>query len=69
MDRCGQSVAISNQYCLVGAPDEDGAGVNEGAAYLFDLATGAELFKLSSSDKSDEDNFGYGVGFAATFHE
>ncbi len=61
-DEFGYSVAIHGNIAIVGAPGEDGdAGNSRGAAYVFDLATGIELFKLSASDTENFDEFGYSV--------
>lgn len=60
-DRFGLAVAVANRICIVGAPEEDGAGTNRGAAYVFNLETGEELFKLTASDARNGDQFGYSV--------
>jgi hypothetical protein len=39
-DNFGSSVALSGTRALIGAIQDDASGFNEGAAYLFDLATG-----------------------------
>jgi hypothetical protein len=39
-DNFGSSVALSGTRALIGALQDDASGFNEGAAYLFDLATG-----------------------------
>lgn len=63
-DRFGLTVAVSNRLCIVGAPEEDGAGTNRGAAYVFDLLTGEQLFKLTATDAADGDQFGYCVAIS-----
>ncbi|MDF1808374.1 MAG: FG-GAP repeat protein [Phycisphaerales bacterium] len=63
-DSFGYSVAVSdtnNTVVLVGAPYDDQAGSDAGAAYLFDLATGNLLFKLVPSDVQSKDLFGWSV--------
>lgn len=60
-DRFGLSVGVANRLCVVGAPEEDGPGSNQGAAYVFDLDTGLQLFKLTPADAGDGDQFGYSV--------
>lgn len=57
-DYFGLAVAASAEFALVGAFGEDGAGSDRGAAYVFDLTTGTELFKLTASDGADSDEFG-----------
>ena len=43
-DTFGTSVGISGGRAIVGSPyDDHGAVSNEGSAYLFDVATGAQL--------------------------
>jgi outer membrane protein assembly factor BamB len=60
-DLFGRSVAISNNVAVVGAFHDDEAGIDAGAAYVFNVRTGQELFKLTASDASDSDFFGYSV--------
>lgn len=45
-DMFGFTVALSGTKALIGAPQADGNGFNEGAAYLYDLATGSLLHTL-----------------------
>ena len=50
-DSFGQVVAISDSYCVVGAPGEDEAGGdNSGKAYIFDVSTGNLLHTLNNPD-------------------
>ncbi|NQU25863.1 MAG: FG-GAP repeat protein, partial [Candidatus Nealsonbacteria bacterium] len=60
-DAFGDSVAISGNRAIVGAFSNDDAGTNSGSAYLFDVATGNELNKLTASDAAREDSFGISV--------
>jgi len=64
-DRFGFSVAISGANAIVGATREDSGGSNAGAAYLFDVASGAQLSKLTASDADTGDNFGFSVSISA----
>ncbi len=57
-DRFGWWVGISGNTAIVGAPDDDTAGSDSGSAYIFDLTTGQQLFKLMASDASAGDSFG-----------
>ena len=57
-DLFGWSVAISGSTAIVGALYDDDAGSNSGSAYLFDVATGSQLFKLTASDAAADDHFG-----------
>ncbi|MEN0110874.1 MAG: hypothetical protein AAF805_09130 [Planctomycetota bacterium] len=56
----GQSVAISGGMALVGAPLLPGDRFREGAAYLFDVATGQRLDRLAPNAASDN-YFGFAV--------
>src|SRR6056300_674350 len=49
-DWFGHSVAISGNYAIVGAPNDDDNLSNSGSAYIFNVQTGAELHKLTASD-------------------
>ncbi len=60
-DYFGWSVDISNNIAIVGAQQDDENGALSGAAYLFDVTTGAELFKLAGSDAALADYFGVSV--------
>lgn len=69
-DFFGASVAISGDVIVVGAYQEDSAGTNAGAAYVFNrCGDGAgsqwdEVKKLTASDAGNEDNFGVAVAVA-----
>jgi hypothetical protein len=64
-DQFGKFVAISGSTALVGAWGNDDAGTNSGSAYLFDVATGVQLFKLTASDAADGDGFGWSVALSS----
>lgn len=75
-DYFGQAVALAAGRGLVGAPRSDALGINSGAAYLFDVATGAELAKVTASDGASHDFFGQAVALdgdlaaiGAPFHD
>ncbi len=60
-DQFGFSVAIDNGILAVGS-NQDNIGNNDnGSAYLIDIATGNELFKLTASDTAREDQFGWSI--------
>ncbi len=63
-DEFGTSVAIDGGLAIVGAPGADGAAPSSGAAYVFDTATGAQLFKLVASGGANGDAFGRSVAIA-----
>ncbi|MCW5520635.1 T9SS type A sorting domain-containing protein [Aureitalea sp. L0-47] len=57
----GFSIAIQNGVVAVGAKGDSENGTNAGAAYLFDAATGMELFKILPNDGAAEDEFGNSI--------
>jgi FG-GAP repeat len=63
----GQSVAIAGPYAAVGAWLDDGAGNHAGAAYVFDTATGAQLYKLVSPFPSPGAVFGRPVVISGNY--
>jgi len=60
-DQFGSAVAISGNIAIVGSLADDDAGTNSGSAYVFDVTTGNELFKLTASDAGLGDLFGLSV--------
>ncbi len=52
------SVALSGATALVGASWDGGLGGGFGSAYLFDVATGSQIAKLTASDAAAFDHFG-----------
>lgn len=63
-DRFGWSVGISGNTAIVGAWRNDDNGSDSGSAYLFDVATGAQLAKLTPSDAAEGDEFGRSVAIS-----
>ncbi|MEQ8765183.1 MAG: IPT/TIG domain-containing protein [Planctomycetota bacterium] len=63
-DRLGSSVSISGNIAVAGAPEDDAAGLDAGSAYVFDVSTGAQLFKLIGSDTVAGDRFGISVSIS-----
>jgi len=57
----GWDVAVNDDMLLVSAIGDASAGENTGAAYLFDVATGAQLHKLTADDAAEGDLFGYSI--------
>jgi hypothetical protein len=71
-DKFGYSIAISDTYAIIGAPEEDGVGggIDSGKAYIFDNATGVLLHTLDNPnayDTSAGDSFGYSVAISDTY--
>jgi hypothetical protein len=58
-DSFGTGVALNGNLALIGAAGGDGSVANTGSAYLFDVATGAQLRKLSAPDGAADDEFGF----------
>jgi len=63
----GESVAISGNLVVVGAPDETPIGSTfpySGAAYVFSAVTGDLITNLSSTDPASPGAFGWAVGIS-----
>ena len=65
-DQFGHSISIDNGILAVGAYLDDDDGGNSGSAYLFDAdplspTFGTQLYKLTASDGTVEDRFGYSI--------
>jgi len=60
-DYFGYSVALSGEIAVIGARGDDDLGADSGSAYIFDLATGDQLFKLLPGDGHNGDSFGDSV--------
>ena len=65
-DQFGRSVAISGDTIVVGTPFNDDAGDSSGSAYVFTYngASWNEQAKLTASDASADDHFGWSVGIS-----
>ena len=74
-DTFGESVAIHSNLCIVGAPHEDKAGSGTsgsrvGAAYIFNVSTGASQHTLLNPDADNDaenDRFGSGVAIHGSY--
>jgi len=60
-DLFGNSVAISGNLAIIGVPDDDDNGSNSGSAWVYDLTTGQQLFKLLPDNGYADDHFGISV--------
>ena len=60
-DQFGWSIAIADGMVAVGAQSDNDNGTSSGSAYLFDAATGVQLFKLLPSDGMAGDQFGWSI--------
>lgn len=66
-DNFGHSVAISENWAIVGSPLQDGSsGSNEGVVYIFkyDGSIWTQESKIQASDKDVDDNFGHSVAIS-----
>jgi hypothetical protein len=63
-DAFGTSVAIDGNTAIVGARWDDDNGENSGSAYLFDVDTGEQLFKLTPNDGASLEWFGHSVAIS-----
>ena len=68
-DQFGSTVDVSGNYAIIGAPnwDNGGSGNNEGAAYIFNVTTGAQLHKLTADDGAEGDTFGHGAAIDGNY--
>jgi cysteine-rich repeat protein len=61
-DQFGLAVEVAGQYVLIGAPfDDNTAGTDAGAAYLFDSVTGALARTILNPDARGSKHFGWAV--------
>ena len=60
----GKSLAISGNKAIVGATGDTENGSFAGSAYVFDVATGAQLAKLTADDGDAGDYFGWSVSLS-----
>lgn len=60
----GRSITIEEGIIAVGAPEDTAGEDNQGAAYLFDIATGREMHRLIPEDTSPQGEFGFSVALS-----
>ena len=65
-DRFAWAIAINENFVVVGAPFDEDNGHESGSAYVFDVTTGAQLWKLVPSDGGVGHHFGYSVAIGGT---
>ena len=61
LDRFGDALSIKGGYIVVGAPGSDANGLNSGAAYVFDTASGILLATIVNPAANDFDAFGSSI--------
>ncbi len=62
----GSSLAVSGTTAIVGCLRDHHAGHHSGSAYLFDVTTGKQRFKLTAKDALAYDHFGTSVAISGT---
>lgn len=62
----GRSVAIHDNFILIGATGDNDNGDSSGSAYLFDFANATQLHKLLPTDGTQDDIFGVAVTITGT---
>lgn len=67
IDLLGYSVAISESYVVAAAYGDEINYIDCGSAYVFDRATGAQLWKLVAADPDDLDDFGNWVAIQGNY--
>lgn len=60
-DRFGESVSISGNIAIVGAPEDNTAQTSAGSAYIYQVDTGALLWTINNPNPSPIDYFGFSV--------
>jgi hypothetical protein len=63
----GAAVAIDGDHAVVGAPGDGEGGLNAGAAFLFDVASGNQIRKLTASDAAVGDELGDAVAIGGNY--
>ena len=63
-DFFGGSVAIGGDTAVVAARGDDDIGPGAGAAYVFDVTTGQQVFKLFANDGEGDEEFGTSVAIS-----
>lgn len=66
-DAFGESVSLSGNLALVGAPQDEYDGSFSGSAYLFNVNTGQQLRKFTPNDRAAHDWFGSSVSISGNF--
>lgn len=64
-DLFSRAIAIDGDTAIISAPGDDDRGDRAGAAYLFDLSTGAQIRKLLADDGETQDEFGFSVAISS----
>jgi hypothetical protein len=65
-DSFGYSLAVSDDYLVVGAAVDDTNANNSGSAYLFNINTGDLLYTFLNPTPADDDRFGSAVAISGS---
>lgn len=65
-DKLGFCTALSGNYAIVGAPEDEPMGTTSGSVYFYELVSGVwtEMQNVYPSDGSEDDEFGYSVAMS-----
>ena len=63
-DAFGNVLAVDDGLIAIGAPLNDDLGTSSGSAYLFDIETGNQFFKLLADDGLAGDSFGSAISIS-----
>lgn len=69
-DNFGESVAVSGNYIVIGARNDDDNGSSSGSAYIYKKqanGTSIQIQKLTASDAASGDQFGKGVSISGNY--
>lgn len=66
-DYFGSYVAVSNNYALIGTPNNDTGAGGAGTAYIYELATGTRLHTIANPTPLAGESFGYRVALSDSY--
>lgn len=64
--RFGASISVSGDLAAIGAYGSNEQGTQSGTAYIFNVRTAQELFKMTPVDSAAGDRFGRAIGISGT---
>ena len=66
-DWFGESVGVSGDYAIIGAPNDDTSFTDSGAAYIYNIKTGALVHTLNNPSAAANDYFGDAVAISEKY--
>ena len=63
-DAFGNALAVDDGLIAIGSPLNDDLGTSSGSAYIFDIETGNQLFKLLADDGTAGNSFGSAISIS-----